>query len=123
MILQSKPSLKLTDATTREAAIERLETYVPLEVSGYDCTTDLGFKIRRLYFDKGFCTIPVLRYVQQRGWPAILACPIRGKDRGDASPVSGSGQLSDRPYLPEQRLWHLYGPGDRGPYLHLTQTR
>jgi len=42
----------------------------------------LGLKIRRLYFDKGFCTIPVLRYVEKSGWSAILACPIRGKKGG-----------------------------------------
>ena len=42
----------------------------------------LGLKIRRLYFDKGFCTTPVLRYVEKSGWPAILACPIRGKNGG-----------------------------------------
>jgi len=42
----------------------------------------LGLKIKRLYFDKGFCTTPVLRYVEKSGWPAILACPIRGKKGG-----------------------------------------
>ena len=42
----------------------------------------LGLRIRRLYFDKAFCTIPVLRYVERSGWPAILACPIRGKKGG-----------------------------------------
>ena len=42
----------------------------------------LGLKIRRLYFDKAFCTTPVLRYVEESGWPAILACPIRGKKGG-----------------------------------------
>jgi len=42
----------------------------------------LGLKIGRLYFDKGFCTTPVLRYVEENGWPAILACPIRGKKGG-----------------------------------------
>jgi putative transposase len=42
----------------------------------------LGLKIRRLYFDKGFCTTPVLRYVEKSGWSAILACPIRGKKGG-----------------------------------------
>lgn len=233
MILQSKPSLKLTDAATREAALERLRSYLPLEASGYECSTEvvldvlvlaavrqetiesvcrdfaglvdgetirgylnaqiqvdglqelerrvnqalvagiprrlwktklqvaidlhdepfyghspellaftcggpakkgttrffrmatayvifkdmrltlaqlfvspednlaelvaallrrlaiLGFKIRRLYFDKGFCTIPVLRYVQQRGWPAILACPIRGKTGGTRALCQG----------------------------------
>jgi putative transposase len=42
----------------------------------------LGLKIRRLYFDKAFCTTPVSRYVKESGWPAILACPIRGKKGG-----------------------------------------
>ncbi len=42
----------------------------------------LDIKVRRMYLDKGFCSIPVLRYIEQSGWPAILACPIRGKDGG-----------------------------------------
>lgn len=42
----------------------------------------LGLKVRRMYLDKGFCSIPVLRYIEQSGWPAILACPIRGKKGG-----------------------------------------
>jgi putative transposase len=42
----------------------------------------LGLKVRRLYLDKGFCTIPVLRHIKKSGWPAILACPIRGKTGG-----------------------------------------
>jgi hypothetical protein len=42
----------------------------------------LGLRIKRLYLDKGFCTTPVLRYVEHSGWPAILACPIRGKTSG-----------------------------------------
>jgi len=42
----------------------------------------LGLTIRRLYFDKAFCTMPVLRYVEKSGWSAILACPIRGKTGG-----------------------------------------
>jgi hypothetical protein len=42
----------------------------------------LGLKIARLYLDKGFCSIPVIRYIQEGGWPAILACPKRGKQGG-----------------------------------------
>jgi putative transposase len=42
----------------------------------------LGLKVRRLYLDKGFCSIPVLRYIEQSGWSAIIACPIRGKKGG-----------------------------------------
>lgn len=42
----------------------------------------LGLKVGRLYLDKGFCSIPVLHYVEHSGWPAIIACPIRGKKGG-----------------------------------------
>lgn len=49
-----------------------------------------GLKIKRLYFDKGFCTRPVLRYVEKSGWPAILACPIRGKKGGTRGLCHGS---------------------------------
>lgn len=49
----------------------------------------LGLRIRRLYFDKGFCTTPVLRYVEKSGWPAILACPTRGKKGGTRSLCRG----------------------------------
>jgi len=42
----------------------------------------LGLKVKRLYLDKGFCSIPVLRDLEKSGWSAILACPIRGKKGG-----------------------------------------
>jgi hypothetical protein len=43
----------------------------------------LGIAIARLYLDKGFCSIPVLRYlVAQPGLGVILAAPIRGKTGG-----------------------------------------
>ena len=42
----------------------------------------LGVKVLRLFLDKGFCSIPILRYVDTSGWSAILACPIRGKSGG-----------------------------------------
>ena len=42
----------------------------------------LGLPVLRRLLDKGFCTIPVLRYVAASGWSAILACPMRGKKGG-----------------------------------------
>ena len=42
----------------------------------------LGLKVKRLYLDKGFCSIPVLRYLEKSGWSAIVACPLRGKKGG-----------------------------------------
>ncbi|MBN1993679.1 MAG: transposase [Anaerolineae bacterium] len=49
----------------------------------------LGLKIKRLYLDKGFCAIPVLRYLQHSGWPTIVACPIRGKSGGTRALCQG----------------------------------
>jgi len=41
-----------------------------------------GVAIRRLYADKGFCSIPVLSWLAAQHLPAILAVPIRGKQGG-----------------------------------------
>ena len=38
-----------------------------------------GVRLRRLYADKGFCTIPVLRWLLDERVPTIVAVPIRGK--------------------------------------------
>ena len=48
-----------------KALVTRLET---LEIA-----------IRYLLFDKGFCSIAVLHYLQESTHSAIVACPIRGK--------------------------------------------
>lgn len=50
----------------------------------------LGFKVKRLYLDKGFCSIPVLRHLEKSGWSAILACPIRGKKGGTRGLCQGN---------------------------------
>jgi putative transposase len=42
----------------------------------------LRLKVKRLYLDKGFCAIPLLRHLEKSGWSVILACPIRGKKGG-----------------------------------------
>lgn len=42
----------------------------------------LGVKVRRLYLDKGFCSIPIMRCLAQTGWSALMSCPIRGKKGG-----------------------------------------
>jgi putative transposase len=50
----------------------------------------LGLKVKRLYLDKGFCSIPVLRCIEKSGWSAILACPIRGKKGGTRGLCQGN---------------------------------
>jgi hypothetical protein len=39
-------------------------------------------RMRVLYLDRGFCSGPVIAYLQALKQPAILACPIRGKAGG-----------------------------------------
>jgi len=45
--------------------------------------------IKRLYADKGFCCIEVLRYLARRRLSAIVAMPIRGKQGGSRALCHG----------------------------------
>jgi hypothetical protein len=45
--------------------------------------------IKCLYADKGFCCIPVLRYLSRRRIRAIVAMPIRGKQAGSRALCRG----------------------------------
>jgi hypothetical protein len=42
----------------------------------------LGVKVRRLLLDKGFHSIPMMRFLESTGWRVILACPVKGKQGG-----------------------------------------
>jgi hypothetical protein len=42
-----------------------------------------GLALNCLFADKGFCSIPVLRYLEHCHIPAIIAMPIRGKQAGN----------------------------------------
>ncbi len=42
----------------------------------------LGIRIKRAYFDKGFCSVPVLKTLQRRKLSFILPIPVRGKSGG-----------------------------------------
>jgi putative transposase len=41
-----------------------------------------AIRINWLFLDKGFAGIAILRYLTQRQQPALIACPIRGKQGG-----------------------------------------
>ena len=45
MTPKTKTTLKLTDEDTRQEALERLTTYFPLQVSGYECTAETVFDV------------------------------------------------------------------------------
>src|SRR5258708_785374 len=42
----------------------------------------IGLGGHSLYMDKGFCSTKLIRYLQAKHTPAIIACPIRGKNGG-----------------------------------------
>ena len=44
--------------------------------------TTIGSSIKRAYFDKGFCSVPVLKTLQRRTVSFILPLPVRGKSGG-----------------------------------------
>jgi putative transposase len=51
--------------------------------------TTLGFTFKVLYLDKGFASTAIIEYLTRRGQPAIIACPIRGKDGGTRALCKG----------------------------------
>ena len=58
---------------------------------------DLGIAVRRLYCDKAFCTVPVLRYLQQEtAFSAIVAASLRGKAQGRGLRARCRGRCSYR---------------------------
>lgn len=51
-------------------------------------------KVKRLWMDKGFASIPVYRLLGQKGMRAVIACPIRGKPDGSGTRTLCSGKAS-----------------------------
>src|SRR5919202_2049795 len=64
----------------------------------------LGVRVRCLYADKGFCAIPVVRWLLAQHLPAIITCPIRGKHGGTRALCQG--QHSYRTTHPFQSAEH-----------------
>jgi hypothetical protein len=51
--------------------------------------SQLGIRPGVLYLDKGFCHGEVIRYLQDKRQPAVLACTIRGKEGGTRALCKG----------------------------------
>ena len=67
----------------------------------------LGLAVRRLYLDKGFCTIPVCRNLAASPWPVIIACPHRGKQGGTKALCHGRGSY---------RTQHTFRSAENGEF-------
>jgi hypothetical protein len=48
-----------------------------------------GLRLGCLYLDKGFASVAVFDYLQKRQQPALIACPIRGKQGGTRALCQG----------------------------------
>ncbi len=67
----------------------------------------LGIAVRRLLLDKGFHSIPMMRFLEGTGWPVILACPIKGKQGGLRAKCQGQ-----RSY----QTHHTFASDENGTY-------
>lgn len=50
----------------------------------------LGIQVKRLFLDKGFAGIEVMKYLSEQGLSALIACPIRGKTGGTRALCRGN---------------------------------
>jgi putative transposase len=69
--------VRLTLALTYVLPSEKLLTIVQRLLKRQ---SELGFRLKVLYLDKGFCSGDIINYLQTAPLPALIACPIRGKD-------------------------------------------
>lgn len=73
----------------REVRLTLAVTYVLPEDTPLEVLKRLFFRLKSLhlqlgvaYLDKGFCSTKIILYLTEQNQPAILACPIRGKENG-----------------------------------------
>jgi len=67
----------------------------------------LRVKVRRLLLDKGFHSIPMMRFLKSTGWCVILACPIKGKQGGLRAKCQG-----EKSYVTE----HTFASREHGTF-------
>ena len=69
--------VRLTLALTYVLPSEKLLTIVQRLLKRH---SELGFRLKVLYLDKGFCSGDLIDYLQTARLPTLIACPIRAKD-------------------------------------------
>jgi len=70
--------------------------------------TELGFRPKVLYLDKGFCQGEIITYLQEADLPAVIACSIRGPYAGVAKPIAPA---TPSPMAPA-RTWRWSPPSN-----------
>lgn len=68
------------------------------EIVGWllDRLKTLGIRIKRAYFDKGFCAVPVLKTLKRRKLNFIMPIPVRGKSGGVRKLFGASASYTTR---------------------------
>lgn len=65
---------------------------------------EIGLSIRRLLLDRGFASIEVQEYLDQKDIPALICCPIRGKSGGTRALCKGrKGYLTSHTFKSKGR--------------------
>ena len=81
---------------TTEAVVRRLA----------DRRQALVFQPSVIYLDKGFCSGPVIRYLTEAHRPAVIACPVRGKQGGTrALCVGRDAYCTHYPFTDQTLTW------------------
>ncbi len=99
-------------------AVRRGETMVAMITRLLDAMPPLAVKVERLYLDRGFYSVPVIRWLMALKLPFIMPAIIRGKTGGTRALCNG--RRSYQTLHPQQyRLW--LGDLPHGRHLSLPQ--
>lgn len=61
-----------------------------------DRAVQAGIRIKCLYLDRGFFSVPVIRWLQTLGVPVLMPVIVRGKEGGTRQLLQGSGSYKTR---------------------------
>jgi len=84
-------------------AIERQETLVATITYLLAMLTPLKIRIQRLYLDRGFYNVPVIRWLKALNFPFLMPGVIRGKHGGTRALLKGRKSYSTRYTLKSQK--------------------
>ncbi len=84
-------------------AVERQETLVATITYLLAMLTPLKIRIQRLYLDRGFYNVPVIRWLKALNFPFLMPAIIRGKNGGTRALLQGRRSYACRYTLKSQK--------------------
>ncbi len=64
----------------------------------YAESCNVSIKGRIIYFDRGFNSVELYRYLEEEGYSAVLGCPIRGKEGGGSKSLCKGNKSYETTY-------------------------